>query len=168
MKQVAKAVSARKEALSEEWRRVSITGDLAVSYARCGCGGLTLLLRGVPKLVVACHCVDCQRRTGSPFGVGAFYPADTVTISGKFKEFTRDAASGGRVHNFFCPNCGSTVYWTAENLPSFIGVAVGGLVDPQYPVPAKSIFEQTKHGWVVIDAAEHFPQSSSQVRRAEA
>ena len=55
----------------------------------------TLTLPEPSKLVVACHCLDCQRRTGAPFGVGAFYPVDVVAISGTRKEFTRDAASGG-------------------------------------------------------------------------
>jgi hypothetical protein len=42
-------------------------------------------------MVVACHCIDCQRRTGAPFGVGAFYPADAVTISGAPKEYVPDS-----------------------------------------------------------------------------
>ena len=130
--------------------------------ARCSCGALTLMLTGPSKLVVACHCLDCQRRTGAPFGVGAFYPADTVAISGTSREFTREAASGGKVRNHFCPACGSTVYWKADRLPSLIGVAVGALVDPKYPPPARSIFEQSKHDWVEIDGAvDHFRQGSA-------
>ncbi|KRB23731.1 MULTISPECIES: GFA family protein [Mesorhizobium] len=130
--------------------------------ARCSCGALTLTLTGPPKLVVACHCLDCQRRTGAPFGVGAFYPADAVAISGTAKEFTRDAASGGKVRNCFCPNCGSTVCWRADRLPSMIGVAVGALSDPKYPSPARSIFEQSKHDWVQIGGAvDHFRESSA-------
>jgi hypothetical protein len=129
--------------------------------ARCGCGALTLTLSEPSKLVVACHCLDCQRRTGAPFGVGAFYPVDVVAISGTRKEFTRDAASGGKVHSYFCPNCGSTIYWRADNLPSLIGVAIGALADPKYPAPVRSVFEQSKHNWVQIDGAvEHFQQSS--------
>ena len=129
--------------------------------ARCSCGALTLTVPEPSRLVVACHCLDCQRRTGAPFGVGAFYPADAVVISGISKEFTRDAASGGKVHSHFCPNCGSTIYWRADNLPSMIGVAVGAFADPSYPAPVRSIFELTKHGWVQMnDAVEHFQQSS--------
>jgi len=129
--------------------------------ARCSCGAVTLTLPEPSKLVVACHCLDCQRRTGAPFGVGAFYPVDVVAISGTPKEFTRDAASGGKVHAYFCPNCGSTIYWRADNLPSLIGVAVGALADPKYPAPVKSVFEQSKHNWVQVDGAvEHFQQSS--------
>jgi hypothetical protein len=112
-------------------------------------------------LVVACHCLDCQRRTGAPFGVGAFYPVDAVAVSGTAKEFTRDAASGGKVHSYFCPDCGSTIYWKADSLPSMIGVAVGALADRQYPAPVRSVFEQSQHHWVQIDSAVvHFQQSS--------
>ena len=121
--------------------------------ARCSCGGLTLTLSGPSKLVVACHCLDCQRTTGAPFGVGAFYPVDAVAVSGTPNEFTRDAASGGKVRTYFCPNCGSTVYWRADNLPSLIGVAVGALADPKFPAPVRSIFEQSKHIWVRFDGA---------------
>ncbi|MEN3383205.1 MAG: hypothetical protein V7608_3249 [Hyphomicrobiales bacterium] len=129
--------------------------------ARCRCGALTLTLPGPSKLVVACHCLDCQRRTGAPFSVGAFYPADAVAIAGPSKEFSRDGASGGKVHSHFCENCGSTVYWRADALPSMIGVAVGALADPTYPAPVRSVFEQTKHHWVHIDGAvEHFSHSS--------
>jgi hypothetical protein len=111
--------------------------------------------------VVACHCLDCQRRTGAPFGAGAFYGAETVTVSGRPKEFARDAASGGKVRNYFCENCGSTVYWTVDNLPALIGVAVGALADPKWPPPVRSVFEQSRHDWVQIGGAvEHFPQSS--------
>jgi hypothetical protein len=129
--------------------------------ARCCCGALTLTLPEPSKLVVACHCVDCQRTTGAPFSVGAFYPVDAVAISGTSKVFTRDAASGAKVHMHFCPDCGSTIYWRADRLPSMIGVAVGALTDPKYPAPVRSVFEQSKHDWVQIDcAADHFPQSS--------
>ncbi|MBZ9675841.1 GFA family protein [Mesorhizobium sp. ES1-1] len=130
--------------------------------ARCCCGALTLTLPGPSRRVVACHCLDCQRRTGAPFGVGAFYPADAVAIAGISKEFTRVAASGGKVKSYFCPDCGSTVYWKAERLPSMIGVAVGALADPQFPPPVRSIFEESKHSWVQIDGAiDHFWQSSA-------
>ena len=121
--------------------------------ARCSCGALTLTLPELSKLVVACHCLDCQRRTGAPFAVRRLY-CSTVDISGTPKEFTRDAASGGRVHTYFCPNCGSTMRLQgADNLPSLIGVAVGALADPKYPAPVRSVFEQSKHNWVQIDGA---------------
>ena len=131
--------------------------------ARCSCGAVSLSLPGPSKLVVACHCLDCQRRTGAPFGVGAFYPAEAVTLSGTPKEFVRAAASGGKVRSYFCPDCGSTVYWKADNLPALIGVAVGAIADPKFPGPARSVFEQSRHDWVELNGAavEHFQRSSA-------
>lgn len=129
--------------------------------ARCLCGAITLSLPAPSTLVVACHCLDCQRRTGAPFGVGAFYPTAAVTVSGTPREFTRPAASGGEVHTYFCPTCGSTLYWRATNLPGWVGVAVGALANPDYPRPVRSVFEQSKHGWVDIGGAAHFLQGSA-------
>jgi len=131
-----------------------------MNTARCTCGAATLTLSEPPRLTVACHCLDCQRRTGAPFGVGTFYPAAAVTVAGCLREFCRTAASGGRIRSHFCPDCGSTLYWQADNLPGMIGVAVGTLARPDYPPPARSVFEQSKHRWVEIPAAGHFPQGS--------
>ena len=108
--------------------------------ARCSCGAVTLSLPKEPsKLVVACHCIDCQRRTGAPFGVGAYYSADVVAISGTPKEFTHAAASGGKIHNYFCPLCGSTVYWKLSNLPALIGVAVGAMANQNTQPPSDQL-----------------------------
>ena len=133
-----------------------------MAVARCACGALTLTISAPAQLVVACHCLDCQRRTGAPFGVGAFFPRDAVVIAGPSKQYTRDAASGGKVHSYFCPDCGSTVHWQAERLPSLIAVAVGALADPDLPAPARSIFERSKHAWVEIGGmVERFPHGSA-------
>src|SRR3546814_17189205 len=104
-----------------------------MSNARCSCGAVTLSLPAQSGPVVACHCIDCQRRTGAPFGAGVFYPAGDVGIAGTTTEFTRNAASGGRVHSYFCPTCGTTGFWKSTNLPGYIGVAVGAIADPGCP-----------------------------------
>lgn len=123
--------------------------------ARCSCGALTVQVPGPSRLVVACHCRECQRRTGSPFGVGAFYPSDEVRTAGAAKEFARQGSTGGKVRTFFCPGCGSAVYWTADRAPGLVGVAVGCFADPGHPHPTRSLWEQTKHPWVNVDADQH-------------
>jgi hypothetical protein len=128
--------------------------------ARCNCGALAVEVPGPSELIVACHCTECQRRTGAPFGVGAFYASHVVKITGASKEFVRDGSTGGKVLTYFCPNCGSTVYWKAEKLPTLIGVAVGSFADSSYPRPARSVWEQSKHSWVQIDGDQHFLQGS--------
>lgn len=103
--------------------------------ARCNCGALAVEVPGPSELIVACHCTECQRLTGSPFRVGAFYPVKDVKIAGAANEFTRAGSTGGKVRNSFCPNCGSTVYWKADRLPGYIGVAVGCFADFELSTP---------------------------------
>ena len=132
-------------------------GYKKMAEARCGCGAIVLKLNDASPAVVACHCIDCQRRTGAPFGVGAYFPANEVRISGEAKEYARSTANGGVFRSYFCPNCGSSVYWKTDKHPAMIGVAVGAISDPSFPGPVRSVWEQSKHDWVQIhSAAQHF------------
>lgn len=128
-----------------------------MSHAQCACGALSLTLHNPPQLTAICHCLACQRRTGSSFSVNAFYEAKAVEIAGTSKEFERSGDSGRKVHMHFCPTCGSTVFWKAEASPAWIGVAVGAFAEPAFTPPIMSVFEQAKHDWVQLDAAmEHY------------
>ena len=48
----------------------------------CHCGAVRFEAEADPGDVSLCHCADCQRRSGSPFGVLAYYPGDAVKITG--------------------------------------------------------------------------------------
>lgn len=98
----------------------------------------------------ACHCLECQRRTGSTHGVAAFFVKGNVKITGDYNRYTRDADNGFKVVFYFCPTCGSTVYWEPERKPDVIVVAVGAFADPQFQAPSQSVFEEHKHQWVHI------------------
>jgi hypothetical protein len=127
--------------------------------AECQCGQLSVELPGPASAVVACHCVNCQRRSGSTFGVLAYYPADQLNVEGEAKRFERPTATGGEFETFFCPGCGSTVYAKASKHPTMIGVAVGAIADPEFQAPVRSVWEQSKHHWVTISGeVQHFPQ----------
>lgn len=126
--------------------------------AECQCGQLTVELPGYTAAVVACHCVACQRRSGSPFGVLAYYLADQLAIVGKAMRFERPTDEGNRFESFFCPNCGSTVYARAGKHPTMIGVAIGAIADPNFPAPVRSVWEQSMHKWVTLpNDIQHFP-----------
>jgi len=51
---------------------------MADREATCGCGNFRLTLAGEPVLVSACCCTRCQRRTGSFFGVTAYFAPDQL------------------------------------------------------------------------------------------
>lgn len=129
--------------------------------ARCGCGGLTASVDAYSPAVAACHCTGCQRRSGSPFGVGGYYPVAAVTIAGAHREWSRPATSGGPMVNSFCPVCGSTVFWRAAKHPALIGIAAGAFADPAFPPPLRSVWEEHKLAWVAVDATQHFDRAAS-------
>lgn len=100
-----------------------------------------------------CHCLACQQRTGSIFGVQARYHRDQVTaIEGRATPFVRVGDSGNPLTFHFCPLCGSTVYWVLSGAPSVIAVAVGAFADPRFPPPRISVYESRRHSWAPLPA----------------
>jgi hypothetical protein len=120
--------------------------------AACHCGALRARCEGEPVRVSVCHCLDCQKRTGSVFGVSARFPKDKVTAEGASKTWSRIADSGFKVTFSFCPGCGTTVYWHLDQFPEVTAVAVGCFADRDFPVPQHSVNERRKHAWVAIGA----------------
>jgi hypothetical protein len=99
--------------------------------ASCSCGQLTLEVEGDPVRVSICHCLACQRRTGSVFGMQARWRREQVRIEGDATEYVRSSDEGEERSFFFCPRCGATVYYQLE--PKHIGVPVGAFADPTFP-----------------------------------
>ncbi|SIO03838.1 Uncharacterized conserved protein [Parasphingorhabdus marina DSM 22363] len=127
--------------------------------AQCQCGQLTVRLPGPSPAIVACHCIDCQRRSGSPFGVAVYHPTENLQITGQSKQYVRETASGGEFRTDFCPQCGSTVLMSGDKNPGLTGIPVGAIADPDFPPPVRSVWEESMHEWVTIETAlEHFDQ----------
>ena len=123
---------------------------MTTRHAACSCGQLRVTCVGEPVRLSMCHCLECQKRTGSPFGVQARFHRDQVTIEGRATEFTRIADGGNGITFRFCPECGSTVYWTGEALPDIVAVAVGAFADCAFPAPRVSVYERRRHPWVTM------------------
>jgi hypothetical protein len=129
---------------------------MTTRIAACSCGQLTLTTTADPIRVSICHCLACQRRTGSVFGAQARFPKSSVRIEGESVRYVRTGDEGTRVTFHFCPKCGSTVYYEAEGLEQSVAVPVGAFADPGFPAPAFSVYEERKHRWVVLpEGVEH-------------
>ena len=117
--------------------------------ASCGCGGLQVDCQGDPVRISMCHCLECQRRTGSVFGVQARFADDQVKVVADetLSHFTRSGDTGGLVHTRFCSRCGGTVFWQVDKLPGFTIVSAGSFADPQFGPPSISVYEDRRHAW---------------------
>ncbi len=118
--------------------------------ASCSCGQLRADVTSDPIRVSVCHCLACQRRTGSVFGAQARFAAQSVTITGEAREYVRAGDEGSRITFRFCPACGATVYYTLERVEDAIAIPVGAFADPGFPSPAFSIYEDRMHAWVAM------------------
>ena len=71
----------------------------------------------------------------------------------------RAADSGRNIRCYFCPDCGSTVYWEGDIYPTICGIAVGAFADPDFPPPTFSIWEEALHSWSQVPTVTaHYPQ----------
>ncbi|KRA83097.1 GFA family protein [Altererythrobacter sp. Root672] len=119
--------------------------------ASCQCGNLSATIDdGAEPMTVLCHCRECQKRSGSPFGVMAYFPDANVTVTGEAREYSRPTDEGNSFTTGFCPACGSTLYGRASKYPGITGVTVGTIADPAFPPPARSVYEQSRHGWLAL------------------
>ena len=78
--------------------------------AHCACGALRVEVSADPAVVGVCHCGECQRRTGSVFGVGAYFKREHIRTQGPSKIYVRDGQEGRKLRMHFCPTCGTTVF----------------------------------------------------------
>jgi len=117
--------------------------------ASCSCGQLRVSCEGEPVRVSICHCLECQKRTGSVFATQARFPRQAVTIEGRATQWARRGDSGASATFHSCPVCASTVYWEPSSLPDFVSVAVGAFADPGFPPPYVSVYEERQHPWAL-------------------
>ena len=118
-------------------------------HAACSCGQLRLVARQDPYRVSMCHCLACQRRTGSTYGAQARFETADVEVSGTSTEYVRVGDKGHAIHFHFCPHCGATVYyWFGDG--SFRAVPVGAFADPAFAPPEVSFYEARRHDWVSV------------------
>ncbi|WP_437827026.1 GFA family protein [Sorangium sp. So ce1153] len=118
--------------------------------ASCSCGKLSAEVEGEPVRVSVCHCLACQRRTGSVFGAQARFRRESVKIKGSGKDFVRVGDEGTKSTFTFCPECGATVYYAMAGHEDMIAIPVGAFADPDFPGPTYSVYEERMHGWVVM------------------
>ena len=116
--------------------------------ATCSCGQLRIEVFGDPCGVGVCHCLACQRRTGSVFAALASFRGPYV-VTGTAREYLRTGEQGAQFVFRFCPVCGTNLFHT-EIGEEGVSVAVGGFADPSFPEPKVSVYACRQHAWVVL------------------
>ena len=126
--------------------------------ASCRCGQLCVTVTGEPVRVSVCHCLNCQKRSGSAFAAQARWPEKQVDIAGRSKTHEMVSDSGNSAAFHFCPDCGTDVYYVNNGkFDDQVAIPLGTFEDPHFLAPNFSVWEKRKHDWVAVlgDEVEH-------------
>ncbi|TCS42038.1 GFA family protein [Reinekea marinisedimentorum] len=118
----------------------------------CQCGQVTFKIHEAPKMVIACHCKECQKLATAPYSVTAVIDYDKIEFSGELKEWSRPADSGNTSTAAFCPDCGNRLYHynPADKATLKLKLKPVGLKDDAFYKPTVHVWTDEKQNWVEI------------------
>ena len=144
----------------------------------CACGAVRYRLKSEPMFVHCCHCLDCQRQTGSAFVLNAVIEADRVERLSGAPEAVPVPTDSGRPHDVYrCPQCRTAVWSDYGRRRVMLFVRVGTLDDPAALKPDVHIYTRSKLPWIRLpdgvpafdvyyDMSKLWPEASLARRRA--
>jgi hypothetical protein len=128
----------------------------------CLCGAIRYTVSAPVTQLRACHCLNCQKSSGTGGTVNAVVPTGQFQITkGKTKKYEDSATKSGRtLSRHFCEACGSPIYSERNPNPGFVVVRAGSLDDHTGLKITANIWTSTSRPWDFIDpASECHPEN---------
>ncbi|HVN88608.1 MAG TPA: GFA family protein [Candidatus Binataceae bacterium] len=118
----------------------------------CLCGAVRYRVTGHPNVLLGvCRCNFCKRRTGSAFGISAYFDEAAVQITGELKTYQYHSDESARwLKTAFRPTCGTTVTLTSEAHPGARCITVGTFDDPNWLKPTRHVWTRSALHWIVF------------------
>lgn len=156
-----------------------MSDDAQTFEGGCTCRQIRYRLTSRPMFVHCCHCLWCQRETGTAFALNAMIEADRMEeLSGNVEIVDTPSNSGKGQKIARCPKCRIAVWSNYSGAGTAVRfVRVGTLDEPDRLPPDIHIFTMSKQPWVVLpagvpatrefyDAREMWPTASLERRTA--
>lgn len=121
--------------------------DEPFAVGSCSCGNIALTVREKPQMMVQCHCLDCQKTTGTGHTSNAYFSEEDVTIHGDATCHTVTADSGHEMVRCFCPVCGSRMFGYNGQKPGTISIPVGCLDNNSWFSPQVVLYASKREDW---------------------
>jgi hypothetical protein len=116
----------------------------------CLCGRIRYSGEAEIVRMIACHCTNCQRFTGSAFMPVFAVPKGTLVMTGNAQVYTVPGGTSGLpLHRTFCSTCGSSLTVHRDD-NTRINILAGTLDDPSFFNPTANIYCETKQAWVPL------------------
>jgi len=114
----------------------------------CNCRKIRYEIKGEPGLVLACHCLNCQRQGGAAFSVNLILGGDQVALHGEPKIYVdKDTDSGNAAYRHFCGDCGSPIMTTSDLFPHIRVIKAGTLDERTGFAPQAVCWTDTAFDW---------------------
>jgi hypothetical protein len=128
---------------------------------RCRCEALRYALTDAPLFTHVCHCLDCQRRTGSAFSMTTIVLRDDLRVThGR----TVMRATSPRSAEHACADCGAVIYVESTAFPVSYILRPGTLDDTSIATPQAHIWVCRKQPWLTL--GDDVPQFEQQYHPA--
>ena len=114
----------------------------------CPCGAIRYELTAMPLALYACHCTECQRRTGSAFALNMpVQTKDYRIVKGEPKAWRSKSPSGGMTTTRFCGECGGRIHGERDGRPEITVLRAGTLDDTTWLRPAAHMYMRSAQPW---------------------
>jgi len=98
-----------------------------------------------------CHCIDCQKSTGSGKSTILLLPAQAILMDGELKFYTSTTSSGRNMSRGFCQECGSPVLSFIKEMQEVNFLKAGSLDDSSWLKIDSNFYSSSAHSWSPID-----------------
>lgn len=116
-------------------------------YGQCLCGAIRYRISGEPLTVYACHCTDCQRRTGSVLALSMIIRrAQLELLAGSPAAYTAALPDGRRKSGRLCADCGTRLWGEPRNTDVVV-IQPGTLDQPAGLVPVAHQWVRSAQPW---------------------
>ncbi|MBX9796568.1 GFA family protein [Sphingomonas sp.] len=123
-------------------------GDLT---GGCICGAVRYTLHdGFRFRPYACHCTECQPRTGSAFSEHMLFARQDLTIEGALDAGAYTQPSGAGSTIWGCATCKTRIFAENDTRPGFASLRCGTLDRSAEIVPAAHLWVGSKQAWVML------------------
>lgn len=128
---------------------------------RCLCGATQYRVTQEPLTIYACHCTDCQKRSGSAFGLSMWVHRSAIEVTkGEAALHTTTTAEGRVVNGRICAHCGTRLWSEPQKRPDFAVMRPGTLDDTSWVRPVAHIWTRSAQPWFAFP--EGVPQFTKQ------
>jgi len=127
--------------------------DKSFATGKCLCGKVNYNIASEPLKMAQCHCLDCQRSSGTGHFSIAFFNKESVDITGETNSYTTQSDQEAKITRHFCSDCGSRLFGTNTANPGLIGITVGCVDDNSWFKPQAIVYNKRKPEWDCMDAS---------------